>query len=216
MTSSRASVQQLLTEGWPDPRGWPDAELLAHGRRRLGVYYKFWTLANRARDRGIALISHLREIYEAPNDEELRVTFDRQIRATPYDGSGKLTLPKWGIPPPRNFPPYRLGEETVVLELKYDDRAPMWMYDMVRIFNLQRLAMCKYCACVDGTGLQWGHPARPRHGLGTPGSETGERAAGRRWQCGRGRFRSGDRRRQPAVPCGRSVGHSGLRGPGAR
>lgn len=122
------------------------------------MYYKFWTLANRARARGIALISNLRDVSEAPNDEELRLNFDREIRATPYDGAGKLVLPRRGVPPPRNRPPYRLSEETVALELKYDDRAPMWMYDMVRIFNLQRLAMCKYCACVERMGLHWGHP----------------------------------------------------------
>ena len=155
---SREGVRQFLTEGWPDPRGWPDPALLVHGRRRLDVYHKFWTLANRVQAQGVALISYLREIYEAPDDEELRVTFDRQICATPYDGSGKLILPRWGIPPPPDRPPYCLPYHGVVLELKYDDRAPMWMYDMVRIFNLQRLAMCKYCACIDGMGLQWGKP----------------------------------------------------------
>lgn len=29
---SRAGVRRFLTEGRPDPRGWPDAELLAHGQ----------------------------------------------------------------------------------------------------------------------------------------------------------------------------------------
>ena len=153
---SREGIRQFLTDGWPDPRGWPEPALLAHGKRRLDVYFDFWSLANRVKAQGIAYISYLREIFEAPDDDELRVTFDRQIAATPYDHTGRLFLPRWGIPPPPDRPPYYLPYHGVVLELKYDHRAPMWMYDMVRIFNLNRIAMCKYSACVDGMGLQWG------------------------------------------------------------
>jgi hypothetical protein len=153
---SREGVRQFLTQGWPDPRSWPDPALLAQGKKRFNIYYKFWDLATRTKAQGIAFISYLREIYEAP-DDELRVTFDRQISATRYDGSGKLILPKWGYRPPPDRPPYYLPLNGVIVELKYDDRAPMWMYDMVRIFNMQRLAMCKYCACVDGMGLPWGN-----------------------------------------------------------
>jgi hypothetical protein len=153
---SREGVRQFLTQNWPDPRTWPDAALLVKGTRQLNAFYKFWSLANRVHAQGVALISYLREIYEAPDDDELRVTLDRQVAATPYDGSGKLILPRWGIHPPPDRPPYHLPYDGVILELKYDDQAPHWMYDMVRYFNLHRLAMCKYCACVDGMNLQWG------------------------------------------------------------
>lgn len=153
---SREGVRQFLCGGWPAPAHWPDPSALSHGTRRLNVYHQFWTLANRVRAQGMIYVSYLREIYEAPDDEELRVTFDRQVSGTPYDGSGRLTLPTRGIPPPPDRPPYYLPRDCVILELKYDDRAPGWMYDMVRIFNLERRAMCKYSACVEGMGLPWG------------------------------------------------------------
>jgi len=107
--------------------------------------------------RGVLYVSYFREIYECPEDEELRVTFDRQIRGSLYDGTGRLSVPQRGVPPRLPyFPP-----NGVVLELKFEERAPRWMHEMVQEFNLDRRAVCKYCACVDGMGLQWGAPWLP-------------------------------------------------------
>jgi hypothetical protein len=163
---SREGVREMLNGGWPSPSHWPESSNLIHGKRRLDVYNLFWSLANRVQAQGIVYISYWREIFEAPDDDELRVTMDRQVCAALYDGSGRLATPARGIPPPPDRPPYYLPRDGVVLELKYDERAPAWMYDMVRIFNLQRRAMCKYCACVDGMGLPWGN--RVRHDQGIP------------------------------------------------
>jgi hypothetical protein len=149
---SREGVQRMLDGGWPSPSHWPDQDLLAHGKRRLDVYEQFWSLCNRIRARGMVYVSYVREIFEAPDDDELRVTMDRQIRGTVYDGSGRLTVPQRGFRPNILFFP----RDGVVLELKFDERAPMWMYDLVKIFNLERRAVCKYCGCVDAVGLQWG------------------------------------------------------------
>ena len=158
---SREGVRQFLNGGWPCPSYWPEASVLAHGKRRLGVYNMFWSLANRVRAQGIIYVSYLREIFEAPDDEELRVTLDREIRATLYDGSGRLHLPSHGVAPPPDKPPSYLSRDAVVIELKFDDRAPGWMYDMVRRFDLQRRPLCKYCTLIDGLGLQWGNRLNP-------------------------------------------------------
>ena len=39
------------------------------------------------------------------------------------------------------------------------------MYDLVRIFNLERRYMCKYAACVDGLEMQWGKYHLPENEL---------------------------------------------------
>jgi hypothetical protein len=42
----------------------------------------------------------------------------------------------------------------VILELKFDDRAPLWMFDLVKIFNLRQTPVCKYSACIYAQQLQ--------------------------------------------------------------
>jgi hypothetical protein len=156
---TRDEVQRFLAGGWPNQSYWIDPAGLKHGKRRLDVFYRFWNFCNTIQARPMIYISYLREIWEGPGDEELRVTFDRQVSATPYDGAGPqsmLTATLRGTPPPPERQPYYLPLEGVVLELKYDTQAPFWMYDMVRHFNLNRRFMCKYAACIDGFQLQWG------------------------------------------------------------
>ena len=65
---------------------------------------EFWTFANRLRADGAIYVSYYREIYEAAEDEELRVTLDRYIHGSRYDGSGRLQVPKRGWRP--YLPPY--------------------------------------------------------------------------------------------------------------
>ena len=169
---SREAVEFFLNSGWPNPATWPDPSRMVHGKRRLDVYYKFWSLCNAVKAQPMIYTSYLREIYEGENDEELRVTFDRHVSATPVQGlglpsfvqgmgyeghgMGKFTAPERAIPPRPDRWPYYLPFDGVVLELKYEERPPRWMYDMVRYFNLQRRFMCKYAACIDSMELQWG------------------------------------------------------------
>jgi hypothetical protein len=48
-----------------------------------------------------------------------------------------------------------MARDAVILELKFDNQAPRWMFDLVKIFNLQRIPICKYCACMYAQDLQW-------------------------------------------------------------
>jgi hypothetical protein len=169
---SREGVRQFLKGGWPRPSFWPDPEHLKHGKRRLDVYFMFWQFCNALQAKPVAYLSYLREIYEQPNDDEMRVTLDRHVAATPYDEStmldedlGKLVAPKRGVPPPPDKPPYYLPVDGIVLELKFEERPPNWMYEMVRIFNLQRRFMCKYAASVEGMMLPWGKRPLPEEDL---------------------------------------------------
>jgi len=151
---TREGVRQMLSRGWPYHA---DHRALIHGMRRQMVLEDFVRYANAFRARGMIYISYFRETY-ASEDESLRVTFDRRIRGSRCDDSGRLGMPKLGWPPlvAPYFPP-----NGIVLELKFEKTAPGWMRRMVQAFNLQRTSFCKYMGCINSMGLQWGAPIRP-------------------------------------------------------
>jgi len=157
---SREGVRQILSAGWPLQPFFADCFNLVHGKRRQDVNEDFWGFANTVRAQGKLFVSYYREIWESAEDEELRVTLDRQIRGSRYDGSGTLEVPKRGWRP--YLPPYLapLPPDGVILELKFDNRPPQWMLDLVRIFNLQQTPVCKYCACVYAKQLHCGGKVR--------------------------------------------------------
>jgi hypothetical protein len=158
---SRDAVESLLNGGWPSPSHWPDSRGLVGGPAKMGVYTGFWNLASCLRAQGMVYVSYLREAYDCPTDEQLRVTFDRVIHGTRYDGSGKLTLPRSGVAPRVGQPLYNMTPDAVVLEMKFDERAPKWMYESIRIFDLRRVSVSKYCMCMESVGLAEGRPVRP-------------------------------------------------------
>jgi hypothetical protein len=145
---TREGVRQILSAGWPNQPFWADSTHLIHGKRRQDVNDDFWKFANTMRAGGSIYVSYYREIYESPDDEELRVTLDRYIYGSRYDGSGRLQVPKRGWRP--YLPPYMapLPRDGVILELKFDNQAPRWMFDLVKIFNLRQVPVCKYVACM--------------------------------------------------------------------
>jgi len=158
---SREGVRQILSQGWPNQPYIADIAHLKQGRRRQDVSDNFWGFANTSNARGRIYVSYLREVYESGSDDELRVTLDRQIRGSLYDGSGRLQVPERGWPP--YMPPYLapFPKDGVILELKFDERPPRWMVELVKTFNLQQISVCKYCACVYAQQLHCGASARP-------------------------------------------------------
>ena len=157
---ARGAVEEILNQGWPSPSHWPRLDVLLGGAAKMGAYNSFWSLSNQICAQAAVYVSYLREAYDCPTDEQLRVTFDRLIHATPYDGSGRLTLPATGVPPRRCQPPFNFDPGAVVLEMKFDERAPSWMYQLIRAFNLQRRSVSKYCMCIDSLGLAAGRPTK--------------------------------------------------------
>ena len=83
--------------------------------------------------------------------DQLRVTFDRQIQGATFDGRMGLAPPVAGVAAKVNG---------VVLEIKFVDRFPQWMRDLVSAFNLQRCSMPKYVHCVDALGIRPGSSRR--------------------------------------------------------
>ena len=159
---SREGVRQILSAGWPNQPYFGDTNYLGRGKRQQDVNADFWQFANTVRARGAIYISYIREIWESPVEEELRVTFDREVTGSRYDGSGELRVPKQGWRP-FCFPPHLtlLPKDFVILELKFEERPPRWMLDLVKVFNLQHVPICKYSGCVYTQQLQHGRQPLP-------------------------------------------------------
>ena len=101
-------------------------------------------------------VSYTREAYVSPNSNAVRVTFDRQVMGSPLQQGHGLQLPTDGKRP-------NLGG--VVLELKFTDRFPEWMHDVVQAFDLQRTSVPKYVHCVNSLGIQPGQGLDARMGM---------------------------------------------------
>lgn len=132
----RSSVMRLLAGHWPEAADLhkPDDS------RAFEALRHFLDLRNRVQADGRVIVSYKREAWVTPYDDSVRMTFDRDLLSTRYD-AGNLVCGDFdhAIRPD-------LG--AVVLELKFTDRFPTWMRDMVRVFNLQRCSVPKYVHCL--------------------------------------------------------------------
>ena len=138
----RDGVHQLLNGRRPDP-----AHLIQSNGNRGGVdaLDRFCSLCEEIGAVGSAYVCYVREAYVSPDSDNLRVTFDRRLRGDRVGRQIKLSPPAQGIPA-------RVGG--VVLEIKFVDRFPRWLQDMVYEFDLHRRSMAKYIHCVDALGLR--------------------------------------------------------------
>jgi len=132
----RSAVMRLLYGHWPDPSDlWR-----ADDTKSMDALAHFWDLQNQINARGRCIVSYIREALVHPENNTVRMTFDRNLVASPFVNELRVADFLGGLRP------YIPG---VVLELKFTDRFPHWMRDMVRTFNLQRTAMAKYVNCIE-------------------------------------------------------------------
>jgi len=142
----RKAVGELLAGHWPERNHLCDPK----DDQGFGALEQFCSLRSMLAADGKVFVSYLREAYVTPRDDTVRVTFDRLIRATPHDGRALLDLTgRRGLYP---------KVKGIVLELKFTDRFPNWMRQMVEIFDLQRVSMAKYVSCVECLAA---HPIGP-------------------------------------------------------
>jgi len=126
------------------------SDLFGDNYEKFGALETFWGLAGTLRADGKAFVSYIREAYTSPDDESVRLTFDRDLAGSAYKGEFRLADPSQWIRPP---------VKGVVLEIKFTNRFPAWLQAMVQNFNLQRQAFAKYVRCVYSM-LQPGRPLR--------------------------------------------------------
>lgn len=103
------------------------------------VWDEFWRLRAELRASGITYVVYQREAYVGRNDDNVRVTFDREIWGAPYRPGERLQVPASGAAAPI---------QGVVLELKFNERYPAWMHQLVQQFGLERCSVPKYVECV--------------------------------------------------------------------
>jgi len=78
-----------------------------------------------------------REAWVSNDDNSVRVTFDYEAAAAHYADDLR----------PKGWSDARVPG--VILELKFDDRFPVWMRELVQSFDLYRTRMGKYVHCMD-------------------------------------------------------------------
>jgi hypothetical protein len=101
--------------------------------------FEFCRLRDLLEARPAAYTSYLRAGYEPSGNNNVRVTFDRQIRAGRFTGKlSALNVELWPM----------VAVPGVVLELKFTDRFPNWMHELTQLFDLKRGSMPKYVECV--------------------------------------------------------------------
>ncbi len=91
--------------------------------------------------RPILLCRYLRQAFEdiSNSDSRLRITFDRKIAFKPVDrpivttgGAGWRDL----------------AIDFVVMEIKFTDKYPVWVNDMIKMFDIKRGSMSKYVSSI--------------------------------------------------------------------
>lgn len=152
----RSSAMRLLRGGAP-----ARDDLLDPGdREAYGAVWEFCRLAAALGATGRTIVAYTREAWNARENDDVRVTFDRKVAGSWYDDA----LPvgeALRVDRPWVFPPVDNGVG-VVLELKFTGCYPRWMEELVASFDLYRTCMAKYVSCVMEMGPRGGGIRRER------------------------------------------------------
>jgi len=118
----------------------------------------FWELVERLQAAPRLHNAYMREAYCSTGKADVRLTIDRNVQVEPefgYELSTHLENPTL------------IFADFVILELKFTERMPAWMIEMVRGFDLSRTGAAKYVHGVTilghnkvarrRTGFEWGH-----------------------------------------------------------
>jgi len=149
----REAVKSLLVGASPSTD-----HLFSWNPQQWSDLLDFWQLVERLEAAPRVHNAYLREAYVTPGKATVRVTIDRNVRAEPEFG-GEL-----GTEFRR---PVELFSGVVILELKFTERMPTWLIEMVRGFSLKSCGAAKYGDGVEAlgfhrvarrrTGFEWGH-----------------------------------------------------------
>lgn len=108
--------------------------------RQLAALQEFWRLKEALAARPAVYVSYLREAYVHPTTNDVRITFDRMLKAGGYDAARCLHVPERQC---------NADLPCVLLEIKFTDRYPEWMAPLAAAMNLHRISFAKYCRCLE-------------------------------------------------------------------
>lgn len=127
----KSAVSAVLAGQVPPPH-----QVVAHEPKQMVALETFVSMTNLLQAQPKALVTYLREAYVDPENDNVRVTLDRQVRiALCHSADFKLNLQPYVQP----------FADWIILELKFTNRFPGWFSDMVQRFGLTRSAAAKYC-----------------------------------------------------------------------
>ena len=107
---------------------------------------QFQLYMNNIQAKPVVLIRYKRQAYEGGTENKVRVTFDRELYyCVTKDPEVRLGGSGWQ----RN--PFTTGG--VVLEIKFTDRYPKWLSEMVKCFNLKQRSISKYASSIKDSCL---------------------------------------------------------------
>ena len=125
-----------------------DAEAFLHGRggreaiwrQRYGKdFHEFLQRCRATRARPTVRIHYLREAYESRGGDPVRITFDSHLHHSLVNGLNLIDRRIEWRPTPVNG---------VILEVKFTERCPQWVRQMIRSFQLDRQSVPKYVMSV--------------------------------------------------------------------
>ncbi|MHC4927851.1 MAG: VTC domain-containing protein [Planctomycetota bacterium] len=126
----RPQIKEILRGGYIP-------ESLYKNDREKIKQFQFYTKTLNARP--VVLVRYLRQAFENNSSNRIRITFDRQLSfKTTHRPVVTVNGPGW-----RN-----VSMDFVVLEIKFTSKYPLWLSDMVKIFDLKQTAMSKYVSSI--------------------------------------------------------------------
>ncbi|SRR6266542_1207044 len=95
-------------------------------------------------------VAYLREAYENPRGNNVRLTLDRKVECQPNPNPCLIA---------KATQPYPVFGNTVILELKFSARYPKWFQDLVETLGCIQMGAAKYSQCIFDKGEDWVHRA---------------------------------------------------------
>jgi hypothetical protein len=107
---------------------------------------QFQLYLNNIQARPTVLIRYKRQAYEGGTENKVRITFDRELcYCVTREPEVRLSGGGWQRNP--------FTEGGVVLEIKFTDRYPFWLTEMVKFFNLRQRSISKYASSIQDSCL---------------------------------------------------------------
>ena len=138
----RAGVHRRALDALLSFRDLPDSALLNPARERRDLL-DFQGLQRNLDARPTLIVGYNREAYLDVSTSNARLTFDRDLRALAYDPDRGLHT---------DLPLVNGHEDKVIFEIKYVNRWPRWLQELVHIFQLERQSVPKYGWSVESFG----------------------------------------------------------------
>lgn len=138
---SRALVRRSALPRIADRQTVRDEDFVDPGdQRSRAAMMNFEALRHSLNAEPSICVRYLREAHISRFDEPVRVTFDTRIEACRMHGALEDFYTQ--------DQPWRRLSIPTVLEIKFTDRYPGWVYDLIQRFELNRISLAKYVNAV--------------------------------------------------------------------